>query len=73
MLYVEDNGSVVAIGMGRMFRYPYNQGIKDIVEKNRTRPNMQDNETFAKLYSGGLAMIIAPKAACNSAMHGQKR
>lgn len=35
VLYVEDNGSVVAIGMGRMFRYPYNQGIKDIVEKEQ--------------------------------------
>lgn len=35
VLYVEENGSIVAIGMGRMFRYPYNQGIRDIVEKEQ--------------------------------------
>ena len=35
VFYVEENGAIVALGMGRMFRYPYNQGIKDIVEKEQ--------------------------------------
>lgn len=35
VFYVQENEAVVAIGMGRMFRYPYNQGIKDIVEKEQ--------------------------------------
>lgn len=39
VLYVEDNGSIIALGMGRMFRYPYNQGIKDIVEKEQDPDN----------------------------------
>lgn len=32
VFYVQENDTVVALGMGRMFRYPYDQGIKDIVE-----------------------------------------
>lgn len=32
VFYVQENDAVVALGMGRMFRYPYDQGIKDIVE-----------------------------------------
>ncbi len=35
VLYAEENGSISAIGMGRMFRYPYNQGIRDIVKKEQ--------------------------------------
>ncbi len=33
VFYMQENDAVVAIGMGRMFRYPYEKGIKDIVEK----------------------------------------
>ncbi len=33
VFYVQENDAVVALGMGRMFRYPYEKGIKAIVEK----------------------------------------
>lgn len=35
VFYVQENETIIALGMGRMFRYPYNQGIKDIVEKEQ--------------------------------------
>lgn len=36
VFYVQENDAVVALGMGRMFRYPYEKGIKDIVESGDT-------------------------------------
>lgn len=35
VFYVQENETIIALGMGRMFRYPYNKGIKDIVEKEQ--------------------------------------
>ena len=36
VFYVQENEAVVAIGMGRMFRYPYEKNIKAIVESGDT-------------------------------------
>lgn len=29
--YIEESNEIVAIGMGRMFRYPYDNGVKDLI------------------------------------------
>lgn len=33
--YIEESNEIVAIGMGRMFRYPYNNGVKDLIIKRQ--------------------------------------
>lgn len=34
--FVSERGKVLAMGMGRMFRYPYKYGIQDLVEKGQS-------------------------------------
>lgn len=34
--FVRERGEILAMGMGRMFRYPYKYGIRDLVEKGQT-------------------------------------
>lgn len=50
--YVEKGGKIVAIGMGRMIRYPYKYGVKDLVEKEQNTEAYKDKRDLCDTIFG---------------------
>lgn len=50
--YIQEGNAVVTIGLGRMFRYPYQYGVKDLVEKEQSPDEYKDKRDLSELIFG---------------------
>lgn len=50
--YIQKGEEVVTIGLGRMFRYPYQYGVKDLVEKEQSPDGYKDKRDLSELIFG---------------------